>query len=123
MISGEGCLGFEGFCPNAVDIGTFDKPESICGCDPRLDGSRVDAASVQALVNVVDQALKVANEAVRSIEQLLHPQQRSVLHRIPPNGSGLTPCCGRTLFELPRTDRTTEVPWQVTCKGARDAAP
>lgn len=39
------------------------------------------------------------------------------VHGCPPDDSGLTPCCGRTPFELPRTDRiSSEVP--VTCKGA-----
>ncbi|WP_121711616.1 hypothetical protein [Streptomyces sp. E5N91] len=33
------------------------------------------------------------------------------VHGCPPDGSGLTPCCGRTPFELPRTDRiSSEAP-------------
>lgn len=36
-------------------------------------------------------------------------------HACPPDGSGLTPCCGRTPFELPRTDRITNDPEHVTC--------
>ncbi|MGW2720814.1 hypothetical protein [Streptomyces sp. NPDC001492] len=40
------------------------------------------------------------------------------VHRCPPDGSGLTPCCGRTPFELPISDRiSSEAP--VTCKGPR----
>ena len=36
-------------------------------------------------------------------------------HQCPPNGgSGLMPCCGRTPFEVPRTDRMT-VDGVVTC--------
>lgn len=42
---------------------------------------------------------------------------KETVHGCPPDGSGLTPCCGRTPFELPRTDRiSSEAP--VTCKGA-----
>lgn len=37
------------------------------------------------------------------------------IHGCPPDGSGLTPCCGRTPFELPRTDRMTTDPTEVTC--------
>jgi hypothetical protein len=47
-------------------------------------------------------------------------------HQCPPVGSGLTPCCGMTPFELPRTDRMTENPSLVTChSGAtvNDSAP
>lgn len=43
-------------------------------------------------------------------------QPQEVVHGCPPPGSGVTPCCGRTPFELPRTDRiSTEAP--VTCPG------
>lgn len=37
-----------------------------------------------------------------------------IVHACPPDGSGLTPCCGRTPFELPLGDRiSSEAP--VTC--------
>jgi len=43
-------------------------------------------------------------------------EQPAVVHGCPPDGSGLTPCCGRTPFELPLTDRiSSEAP--VTCTG------
>lgn len=45
-----------------------------------------------------------------------------VVHRCPPMGSGVTPCCGRTPFELPRFDRITLDPKLVTCK-ARTTSP
>jgi hypothetical protein len=37
------------------------------------------------------------------------------VHACPPDGSGLTPCCGRTPFELPRSEFMTTVPGRVTC--------
>jgi hypothetical protein len=40
----------------------------------------------------------------------------STVHGCPPDGSGLTPCCGRTPFELPRTDRISSEA-TVTCTG------
>ncbi len=40
----------------------------------------------------------------------------SVIHRCPWKGSGLMPCCGRTPFEVPRTDRMTVVYRLVTCQ-------
>lgn len=39
------------------------------------------------------------------------------VHARPPEGSGVTPCCGESPFDLPRTDRITEDPEQVTCGG------
>jgi len=41
--------------------------------------------------------------------------RNSVVHQMLGEGEGLTPCCGRTLFELPRTDRMSNVPGDVTC--------
>jgi hypothetical protein len=39
---------------------------------------------------------------------------REIVHACPPDGSGLTPCCGRTPFELPLGDRiSSEAP--ITC--------
>lgn len=33
-----------------------------------------------------------------------------VVHRCPPKGSGLMPCCGKTPFEVPRYHRLTVNP-------------
>lgn len=38
-------------------------------------------------------------------------------HQSPTRGSGTMPCCGRTPFEVPRTDRMTVMPLLVTCEG------
>jgi hypothetical protein len=37
------------------------------------------------------------------------------VHACPPGNSSLTPCCGRTPFELTRTDRLTYDPAEITC--------
>lgn len=38
------------------------------------------------------------------------------IHECPePGGGGLMPCCGRTPFEVPRSDRMTRDPGNVTC--------
>lgn len=39
----------------------------------------------------------------------------STVHACPPVGSGVTPCCGLTPFEIPRLDRMTLAPDLVTC--------
>lgn len=38
-----------------------------------------------------------------------------IVHIAPAPGSGLTPCCGKTPFELPRTDRMASEHADVTC--------
>ncbi|MFD4738689.1 hypothetical protein ACFWNQ_15150 [Streptomyces virginiae] len=44
-----------------------------------------------------------------------------VVHGCPPTGSGLTPCCGRTPFELPLADRISSEA-TVTCAGPAEGA-
>lgn len=51
------------------------------------------------------------------------PAVPETVHACPPDGSGLTPCCGRTPFELPRTDRISSEPAAVTCAPAVVAQP
>lgn len=47
-----------------------------------------------------------------------------VVHRCPPEGSGLMPCCGRTPFEVPSSDRMTADAQLVTClRGPKEAKP
>jgi hypothetical protein len=43
-------------------------------------------------------------------------------HRCPPDGSCAAPCCGKTPFDLPRTDRITSDPARVTCGSTRPTA-
>jgi hypothetical protein len=40
---------------------------------------------------------------------------KEITHLCPPGGSGIMPCCGKTPFEVPRTDRMTEDKDKVTC--------
>lgn len=43
-----------------------------------------------------------------------------ITHQCPPDGSGIMPCCGRTPFEVARTDRMTLEATRVDCKGGSD---
>ncbi len=42
-----------------------------------------------------------------------------VTHTCPAWGASTMPCCGKTPFEVPRTDRMTTVASRVTCGGPR----
>lgn len=44
------------------------------------------------------------------------PVYAEPVHACPPEGSGIMPCCGRTPFEVPLTDRMTSTE-RVTCTG------
>lgn len=40
----------------------------------------------------------------------------TVVHVCPLGDDALTTCCGKTVFELPRSDRITAVPGMATCR-------
>ncbi|WP_338683875.1 hypothetical protein QD712_25650 [Streptomyces acidiscabies] len=62
-------------------------------------------------------SMTIVCASVRASTRDTHPASSDVVHACPPPGSGLTPCCGRTPFELPLQDRiSSEAP--VTCNGA-----
>lgn len=52
----------------------------------------------------------------RELCERTSPPPCSVVHQCPPDGAGVMPCCGRTPFEVPRTDRMTTDADAVTCK-------
>lgn len=45
-----------------------------------------------------------------------------VVHHMPPQGAGKTPCCSMLPFELPRHHSMTEDNTRVTCKGEDEPA-
>ncbi|MGW2223850.1 DUF6085 family protein [Streptomyces formicae] len=50
-------------------------------------------------------------------------ERASVVHGCPPDGSGLTPCCGRTPFELPASDQMAIASSRITCRGPAHDGP
>ncbi len=60
-------------------------------------------------------------ERIRGHAPELHqPTWAEIVHACPPEGSGIMPCCGRTPFDAPLTDRMTLDPALVTCGRDRD---
>lgn len=47
--------------------------------------------------------------------EMLASSRDETVHACPPSGEGLTPCCGKSPFDLPRTDHITMDPALVTC--------
>lgn len=46
----------------------------------------------------------------------MSPRKKEIIHLIPPIGSGIMPCCGKTPFDVPKTDRMTLDRAKVTCR-------
>jgi hypothetical protein len=59
------------------------------------------------------EAIRSASDLVPMVDRGI--AERTATHQVPPLGSGTFPCCNRTPFEVPSTDRMTEDPDLVTC--------
>jgi len=61
-----------------------------------------------------------SRKPVRQPRDGLAPEpELSIVHACPPDLTSIMPCCGRTPFEVPRSDRIT-VDGTVTCEGVRE---
>lgn len=69
-----------------------------------------------------EDGLEDAEKLLRSPLPEVQEKDREIVHAFPPAGSGITPCCGRTPFELPRSERMTQVAKLVTCTGTAKPA-
>ncbi|MCX3059572.1 hypothetical protein [Streptomyces beihaiensis] len=104
-----GCTSFEpGERPTAVNprriLGAWAQPAD----ETQQDGPRCTCAVAG------DSAVPLGHYA--DCPQAGETQQDEVVHACPPDGSGLTPCCGLSPFELPLTDRISSEE-TVTCTG------
>jgi hypothetical protein len=85
------------------------------------DAAVAKARRYRALVRVITAPAATAHHFEDSCDSNTTPKadpKPETVHGCPPDGSGVTPCCGRTPFELPRTDRMTRDPNAVTCRTA-----
>lgn len=80
---------------------------------------RVDLDVVEQFLvtRLDDEAATVVGLLVAEVRQLRTQLGREIVHRCPPGGAATMPCCGRTPFEVPATDRLTLDNALVTCHG------
>jgi hypothetical protein len=102
--------------------------------DPQADRAAILAEAIARVEDPEERAktatgLGLGWESARDVlrrmaAEVQQPEtQADAVHACPPDGSGITPCCGRTPFELPRTDRMSADPTLVTCQPAAVSQP
>lgn len=72
-----------------------------------------DTAPVIAVIDVIVRHLAALRDELAAMNGA-----EETVHACPFEGERATPCCDRTPFDLPRTDRITINHSLVTCKGA-----
>lgn len=66
-----------------------------------------------------EEAINYLLENGENVERAMRTIHIASLVHMVPSSTGLTPCCGRTMFELPAWDRATNEADRVTCWGQR----
>ena len=75
---------------------------------------------IKAHVKTLGKSIEVMRSTFDSLVGLLEENKEEVVHSPPPPDDGiLTPCCGKTLFELPYNERVSFDGSAITCKGPR----
>jgi hypothetical protein len=92
--------------------------DNPCKCGDWIDDW--DAHWAELAVAIVQPELDRLRAELEQTRQQL--TALGVVHACPPGNSALTPCCGRTPFELARTDRLTYEQAEITCPAARPSA-
>jgi hypothetical protein len=108
----------------AVRAEAFDEAAEKLAALPRekavLAGESAwkDAAGIVRHMAVQERRMANGEESavVDRVAAETPPAETETVHACPPDGSGLTPCCGRTPFELPRTDRISSEADAITCR-------
>lgn len=80
------------------------------------DARRTMAETADLVAGIEDHLVGVKCVVVDSVDQALVYRPAEVTHRCPPEGEAVTPCCGRTPFELLPDGRLTVDDALVTCK-------
>ena len=81
--------------------------------------------TIKLSIAALKQLTQVENESVilngddidPMLIQSINGGDEFILTHLVSDGSGVTTCCGRTLFELPNPDRCTLTQFEVNCKG------
>ena len=122
VLSEEICPGFPDRCPN---LRTVEPERGVhlggvrCGCADAAPATYPQASLGAAeLEEKLELDITPLTGDAFIADKGIKPQAE-IVHGCPPDGSGLTPCCGRTPLELPLGDRiSSEAP--VTCPGPTD---
>lgn len=88
--------------------------EQIRQLEKKLDEVRTQLGAEILRSGQAETELRRASGAVVGVVADMTPAE--TVHACPPDGSGLTPCCGRTPFELPSSDRISSETDAVTCR-------
>lgn len=94
-------------------------PEPETAEEQEIRAAELDMADVHAALEVVGRTLAVAMTAFEELKRIVLGNEQSIVHACPP-GSALIeklPCCGRSMIDVPLTERISLDGSEVTCQG------
>lgn len=85
------------------------------------NGAAIHFTDMDVARQMATNILMVCAFGADQLDEITAAAVDEIVHACPPDGGGgLMPCCGRTPFEVPRTDRMTVQGELVTCKGVTE---
>lgn len=93
------------------------EPKAEEALPPELDKDAFDMAEVCSALDSVGRMLSILTAQFERLRKLVEGEEGSVTHAPPSDGTGLTPCCSRSVLDIPITERISFDGAGITCKG------
>ena len=84
---------------------------------PDLEKMAFDLAGVCSALKSVGRTIAVLAVEFERLRKLVEGEEGEVTHAPPADETGLTPCCSRSVLDIPMTERISFDGAGITCKG------
>ena len=85
--------------------------------EPDVTESVFDPSDVLSALESVSRVIATLNMEFERLRMLIEGEEGATTHAPPLSAMGLTPCCGKSLLDIPITERILFDGAGVTCKG------
>lgn len=84
---------------------------------PDLEKMAFDLAGVCSALKSVGRTIAVLAVEFERLRKLVEGEEGEITHAPPADETGLTPCCSRSVLDIPMTERISFDGAGITCKG------
>lgn len=102
----------------SVPLPVVPESESESELEPDLIKERFDTGDVLSALESVGRAIGTLAATFERLRVLIEGEEGAVTHAPPVSAMGPAPCCGRSVLDIPMTERISFDGAGVTCKGS-----
>jgi hypothetical protein len=84
-----------------------------------MERTAINIADVVSALESVGRTISVLAAEFEHLRKIIEGEDGSVTHSPPEGHSGLTPCCKRSVLDIPMTERISFDGAGITCQGAQ----